>query len=482
VDRTLDYVIIVVYLIGVALFGIISGGKQKSAKDYFLGTKAVPWWVVCFSIVAAETSALTFISIPGLSYLTNLNFIQLAVGYLIGRIIVARYFLPSYFKGEIDTAYAFLGNRFGIKTRRFSSIIFLLTRIAADGVRLFATAIPLKILLNISYPAAIIIITSVTLVYTLVGGVRGIIWVDMIQMFIYIGAVVIAGAFLIGEFLPNGLDSILESTKAQNKFSVINFGFQGGLKEFFNQPYTLIASLVGGSFLSMASHGTDQLIIQRLLVTRNLKKSQKAIIGSGIIIIIQFMLFLGLGVGLYAYYGVLDLRPDEIFSKFIIENLPVGVTGFIIAGLFAAAMSTLAGSISSLSSSTMLDLFKNYISPNNPKKELLISRILSVMWGILLMLSAFLFMSISQPVIEIALGVASFTFGGLLGTFLLGIFVKKATQEDALAGFVSGIFAMITVVTLNLVAWTWYIFIGVTVTMAVGTLLSSLSKKDIDVR
>ena len=481
-ERTIDYVIIAVYLIGVAIFGAIKGGKQKSSNDYFLGAKSVPWWAVCFSIVAAETSTLTFISIPGLAYLTNLNFLQVTFGYLIGRIIISFYFLPAYYKGEMTTAYSFLENRFGYKTRSFASIVFIFTRMAADGVRLFATAIPLKLMLDISYPVAIIIIAIIALTYTYIGGVKGVIWVDVIQMVIYLGGAAIALGFLIWDFLPDGINSIFSTSLVDNKLNIINLGFDVGIGEFFATPYTLLGGLLGGAFLSMASHGTDQLIVQRLLTIKSLKESKRAIIGSGVLVIIQFALFLFVGLALYTYYGTYELstlgisKSDEIFPFFIINKLPVGISGIIIAGLFAAALSTLAGSMSALASSTMLDLYKPFTGISDDDKELRISRLFTILWAILLVGSAFFFMSSSQTVVELALSIASFTYGGLLGTFILGLISKNATQEDALAGFTGGIFIMITVISLQLVAWTWFTLVGVIVTVLIGSFLSRLKK------
>ncbi len=474
--RTPDYIIIIVYLIGVAAFGIISGGKQRTLKDYFAGSKSVPWWAVCFSIVAAETSALTFISIPGLAYIANLNFLQVAAGYLLGRIVVAHLFLPAYNKGELKTAYTFLENRFGGKTRSFASIIFLFTRTAADGVRLFATAIPLKLMLNINYPVAIIIIAMVSLIYTYTGGMKGIIWVDAIQMFIYLGGAILAGIFLL-HLLPEGWASVVSAASADNKFNVINFGFDKGLAGFFSQPYTLIGGLIGGAFLSMASHGTDQLIVQRLLSTKNLKDSQKAVIGSGVIIIFQFAIFLIVGIMLFAFYGKVNIKPDEIFPMFIIKSLPPGVTGIIIAGLFAAALSTLSGSMSSLASSTVHDLYIPLFGKDlDEGTKLKVSRIFTITWAVLLILSALFFINTSQAVVELALSIASFTYGGLLGTFLLGVLNKKAEERDALAGFASGILIMIVVISLKLAAWTWFTLIGVTATLIVGSVLPVLRK------
>jgi solute:Na+ symporter, SSS family len=477
VDKTFDYVIIVTFLIGIAIFGILKGGKQKTVEDYFLGSKSVPWWAVCFSIVAAETSTLTFISIPGLAYLTNLNFLQVTFGYFIGRLIIAKFFLPSYFTGELNTAYAYLEKRFGGKTRSFASIVFLFTRTAADGVRLFATAIPLKLMLDIDYPTAIVIIAAITLVYTITGGVKGIIWVDVILMGIYLGGALLAGYFLVGHYLPEGFSSIVSAAQAEDKLSVFNLDFGSSIGKFFAEPYTLISGVLGGAFLSMASHGTDQLIVQRLLSTNNLKQAQKAIIGSGILVVFQFVIFLVVGVALYAYYGQLEIRSDEIFPKFIIEQLPSPFSGIIVAGLFAAAMSTLAGSISSLSSSTMLDLYNPFKPNRNKANDLKVSRMFTVMWAILLIFAALFFMNSPQTVVELALSIASFTYGGLLGTFMLGLFVKEAKQEDALAAFTSGIFIMITVISLNLVAWTWFTLIGVFATVLIGTLLTYLNRK-----
>ena len=475
--KTLDHVIIVVFLIGTAAFGIISGGKQKTVKDYFLGSKEIPWWAVCFSIVAAETSTLTFISIPGLAYLTNLNFLQVTFGYLIGRIIVAAILLPAYSKGELKTAYTFLENRFGGKTRSFASIIFLFTRTAADGVRLFATAIPLKLMLNIDYPLAIAIIAVMTLVYTYTGGMKGVIWVDVMLMFIYLGGAILSAVYLLN-LIPGGWGAVTTASLAGNKFSVFNLGFENGISGFFSQPYTLLGGLIGGAFLSMASHGTDQLIVQRLLSTKSLRDGQKAIVGSGVIVIIQFAIFLLVGVMLYAFYGKLDFKSDEIFPLFIINVLPAGISGIIVAGLFAAAMSTLAGSMTSLASSTMHDLYIPFFGKNlDDQKQLRISRMFTIFWAGMLVISAILFMESSRAVVEIALSIASFTYGGLLGTFLLGILNKKAKQEDALAGFVAGIFIMISVISLKLVAWTWYTIIGVIATLLIGSLLNKLSDR-----
>lgn len=468
---TLDTIIVIGYLAAIALFGVLQGGKQRSAKDYFLGKDTIPWWVVCFSIVAAETSTLTFISIPGMAYLTNMNFLQVTIGYLIGRIVVSTLFLPAYATGELSTAYAFLERRFGSKTRSFASVVFLFTRIAADGVRLFATAIPLKFVLGVEYPVAIIILAVVALGYTYMGGVRGVIWVDAMQMVIYLGGALVAAVLLVQSH-DGGWAGITQLASEAGKFDIINLGFG---PDFWKTPYTLIAGIIGGGFLSMASHGTDQLIVQRVLATKSVHAGRKALIGSGVIIIVQFALFLLVGILLYGHYGGASIAQlglksaDEIFPRYIVEGLPAGVSGIIIAGLFAAALSTLAGSMSSMASSTVLDLYKPRAGAGlTPEKELRFSRAATALWAALLVVSALFFMNTSRAVVELALSIASFTYGGLLGTFLLGVLFKRPSQEDALAGFVGGILVMVTVISLHIVAWTWYTIIGVIATILIG--------------
>ncbi len=477
--QTFDLIIVIVFLIGIAAWGVIAGGKQKSHTDYFLGAHEVPWWLISFSIIAAETSTLTFISIPGLAYLTNLNFLQVTFGYLTGRLFVAFFLLPEYYKGEISTAYSFLENRFGLKTRKFASVIFLFTRTAADGVRLFATAIPIKLLLNIDYHWAIAIVAVISLIYTYTGGVKGVIWVDAFQMLLYIGGVIVSIIFIISSS-AGSVTEIFGRLAAEGKLEVFQSGFSEGISGFFKTPYSLIAGITGGAFLSMASHGTDQLIIQRLLSAGTLKKSQKALTLTGFIIVIQFALFLILGVLLYEYYdGRQFAKSDEIFPLFILNELPEGVSGLLTAGMFAAALSTLAGSISSMASSTMFDLILTGRRGKEltEEKKLKYSRILTLVWALVLIQSAALFMNSDRAVVEIALSIASFTYGGLLGTFLLGVFVKKAGEEDALAAFTAGILVMVSVIILKLVAWTWFTLIGVFVTLLTGYLLSILTAK-----
>ncbi|MGN8226254.1 sodium:solute symporter [Gracilimonas sp. BCB1] len=497
----IDYIVIVVYLVGVAFLGLKSSGKQTSNKDYFLGGDGIPWWAVLFSIVATETSTLTFISIPAVAYGGNLTFLQITVGYVIGRIGVALFFLPKYYEGELFTAYTFLEKRFGAGMRNAASSTFMVTRLLADGVRLFATAIPLAIILRLGgafsgwgdlelYILSICVITAITLVYTFFGGIKAVVWMDFVQMMVYIGGAVIAVGVLLGN-LPAGFE--LPSEKLQ----LVNLGFDMNFKEFIAQPYTLITALVGGAVFSLASHGTDQLLVQRVLATRNLKSGQKAMIWSGILAMLQFALFMGIGLLLFKFYeGVAASEmglatTDEVFAKFIVEQLPVGVSGLIVAALFAAAMSSLSSSLNSLASSTTYDLYKPYFGKNNTEAEdLSISRKITMGWGIILTASA-IFFAILQlqggerpAIVELGLGIASYTYGGLLGAFLLGMFFSKPDKTDALIGFFCGLIALLFMVQgpiQNLlpgdglaIAWPLYTLVGSFIVVTTGLISAIL--------
>lgn len=489
---TLDYLIVAVYLGAITLLGLLAGGKQRDSSDYFLGGRNIPWWAACFAIVATETSTLTFISIPGLAYLTNLNFLQVTLGYLAGRIVVSFLFLPAYFRGELSTAYQFLGERFGPRVRRTASVTFMLTRVLADGVRLFATAIPLALLLRASpawaswspeaiYIASIVVMALLTFAYTTVGGMRAVIWTDVVQMLIYLGAAVAAGLLLI-DMIPGGLGAALASAAPGGKLEVFRIG--AGTAGFFSDPYTLAAGLAGGMTLSMASHGTDQLIVQRLLTVKTLPGAQRALIWSGVIVMFQFAIFLFVGLLLYAYYGgapLADLgvlKADEIFPKFIIERMPTGLSGLIIAGLLAAAMSTLSGSVNSLALVTMADIYlPRARAPVTGERQLALSRRFTLLWSTVLVgVAIFFIYAGSKVLVEIALGVASFTYGGLLGLFLLGRLSRRVHGDEAVIAFFTGIGAMILVVQSGAVGWTWFTLIGGGVTIATGLLLGLRSR------
>lgn len=497
----LDGFVIVLYLFAVAFFGIRSAGKQKTSTDYFLGGRNMPWWAILFSVVATETSTLTFISIPAVAYGGNLTFLQLTFGYILGRIIVAVWFLPAYVKGEMTTAYQFLEQRFGSGMRKAAGSTFIVTRLLADGVRLFATAIPLAIIFRFAglfdawgdgalYILAISIIASVTLVYTFIGGIKAVIWMDVVQMVVYLGGALFALMLMIGK-IPLSGHEITAFLSASDKMTLFNWGTGLTIREFLANPYVFWVALFGGAIFSIASHGTDQLIVQRLLATGDLKSSQKALIWSGFAASAQFAFFLFIGLMLYVFYqgaglNELNLRTtDEIFARFIVDQMPPGVAGLIIASLFAAAMSSLSSSLNALASSTTYDLLKPVFGADwDGEKELWISRLTTIFWGVILSGSAFLFTWIQlsegdQPaVVELGLGIASYTYGGLLGIFVLGRIFSKPDKTDAMIGFFSGLISLLFMVEGALqqylpgqgltIAWPLYTLVGALIVIAVA--------------
>jgi SSS family transporter len=494
----LDLAVVIAYLGTTLLIGLRVGRRQKNARDYFVAGRDIPWWAVMFSVVATETSALTFISIPGYAYSGNLGFLQIAAGYIAGRIGVAWLLLPRYFEGELVTAYTLLERRFGSATRKLTSIVFMATRALADSVRVFATAIPVAMILGPVLPeryrehlmpVSVLVLGAITLLYTWRGGMRAVVWTELLQASIYIAGG-LSAAWLLASDIDGGWPTILERAAEAGKLAAIDWSLDIG------KPYTVWAGLIGGAFLSMASHGADQLIVQRLLSSRSLRDAQRAIIGSGIVVFLQFTLFLTVGLGLWAWFGERAFdSSDQVFATFIVERMPSGLLGLIVAAVIAATMSTHSGAINSLAATTTHDIYLPLTgrSPEDPR-ALRAGRRFALVWGIVLTLGALLFEEGRTPVVEIALSIASFTTGALLGGFFLGIFVKRAVQRDALLALCVGLTAM-TVVGLSkrllalfpaltpvleplaAVAWPWYALIGTSVTVATGWLSSRLGAR-----
>jgi solute:Na+ symporter, SSS family len=492
--NALDIIVIIVYLAGTTLLGIWVGRRQKDAKDYFVAGREIPWWAVLFSVVASETSALTFISIPGTAYLTNLGFLQLATGYLLGRIVVASVFLPRYYEGEIVTAYTLLEKRFGLATRRFTSIVFMVTRGLADAVRVFATAIPIALILGpimprqYVMPTAVLILGTLTVIYTYRGGMRAVVWTEILQASIYlVGG--ISAMVVVGQLVPGGWSEILGRAGTANKLDILTFSLGTN-----KAPYAIWPGIIGGAFLSMASHGADQLIVQRLLSSRSLRDAQVAIIGSGVAVIAQFALFLLLGVGLWTFYGGRAFpTSDAIFPTFIIQEMPHGLVGLLLAAVLAATMSTHSGAINALAAAATHDIYLPLTGRRaDDPQTLKVGKLFALGWGIVLTGGALLFPEDSKtPVVQVALSIASFTYGALLGVFFLGNFWRRALQRDALTGMAVGIAVMGFIVFANQIiaaypgaartlggvakiAFPWYVLIGTSITMLVG-ILSSLT-------
>jgi solute:Na+ symporter, SSS family len=491
----LDAIVLIAYLIGTTALGVWLGRTQKDARDYFVAGKTIPWWAILFSVVATETSAITFISIPGVAYLGNLGFLQVAAGYLLGRIVISFTLLPRYYQGELVTAYTLLEQRFGVATRRFASIVFMFTRIFGDSVRVFATAIPLALILGpVIAPeyvgrVAILTLGFFTVIYTYKGGMRAVVWTDVMQMGVYmlggIGAV-----YLIGQGIDGGWSTVFDRVGGEGKLALVD------LYTGLDRPHTLWAGLIGGAFLSMASHGADQLIVQRLLAAQKLADARKALIGSGIVVILQFALFLIIGLGLYVYYSAEEFAsPDRIFPRFIVEVMPPGMTGIVIAAILAAAMSTISSSLNALAAATTHDIYLPLRKREIDGPSLLaLARKLTLFWAVVLIGGAMLYREQGTPVVVIALSIASFTYGGLLGAFSLALLWRRARQRDALTGMSVGIAVMILVVFAGRItgaypgltwltpfvgiAWPWYVLIGTSITFAVGVISSMFGRRE----
>ncbi|APU17108.1 MULTISPECIES: sodium:solute symporter [Actinoalloteichus] len=483
--HTLDLVVIVGYLILIPVIGVLIAGRQRSAADYFVGGRNLPWWAVCFSVVATETSTLTVISVPTVAYLGSFTYLQLAIGYLIGRVVVAFVLLPRYYAGNLVSAYAFLGKRFGRGLQGTASVTFMVTRLLADGVRLFATAIPVKLLLdalglNVAYWQIILGLALFTVVYTYLGGIKAVIWVDVIQMVIYAGGGVAAVGLLANQ-LPDGwFGDAMEA----GKFQLLDFG-----SNILTNQYSFIAAVIGGAIFAMASHGADQLMVQRLLACRDVKDSQKALIASGFIVFLQFTLFLLIGAMLWSFYGGADPAAlglganDELFPSFIIQEFPPGLAGLMIAGILAAAMSTLSSSLNSLSTSTVSDIYQRFSRrPLSDATVLRHGKVWTIVWALVFVGFASMFTTTSNPVVELGLSIASYTYGALLGAFALGLLVRRARQTDAVVAFVTTIVVVLFVVTFVRLpgddgeplplAFPWFAPLGVAITLLVGWLMS----------
>src|SRR5712692_1190138 len=459
-----DFAIIALYLAGITLFGLRFRKRQRSLRDCFLADRSIPWWAIALSIVAAETSKLTIISIPGLAYDTNFTFLQVVLGYLAGRVIISFVLLPHYFRGDLYTAYELIERRFGRNLRSLTAGLFLITRAAAEGVRVYAVSIVVGIALGTGEIASIAIITALTLIYTFEGGLAAVIWTDVVQTVIYVGGTLV-GLFTIIHLVPGGWIAIQNVAAAAGKFHAFDFSLN------FWKPYTFWAGLIGGAFLTTASHGTDQLIVQRLLAARNQRQSVAALLSSGIAILFQFALFLTVGVMLFAFYHTPSAnfgKADRIYPTFIVSQMPHGISGLLIAAILAAAMSHLSAALNSLSSSSMIDFYLRRMTQTHERRRLQLSRLATLFWALVLFGLAVLSLHKVERVIEVGLQIASVAYGAMLGAFLLGVLTRRANQNGAMLGMLCGVTIELYIWLGTSIPWTWYVAIGTVVTFAVG--------------
>lgn len=488
--QPIDLAVIAAYLLltlGVGLW-FARGEHNRTADDYFLGARNLPAWAVMLSIVATETSALTVISVPGIAARGDLTFLQLSFGYLLGRIGVAWWLLPGYFAGRQQTAYERLQTRFGVRTRQALSATFVVTRFLADGVRIFAGAIPLALLTGWDVGWSIVVMGGVTLLYTFAGGLKAVVWADAVQLAVYVaagvGALVVATQMALQAGAGSDLGGVLQRAADAGKLQLLDFS------PSFTAPFTLLGGLVGGALISAASHGTDQIIVQRLLATRSLRAAQWALVGSGVLVMAQFVLFLLLGTALWAAgQAPAQLAGDQIFPRFIVQHLPVGLAGLVMAGILAAAMSTISSSISALASSVTNDLYASFSGRGGPGDEahlLRVGRWFSLLWGVLLTAAALGFHAAASgkdtPVVVLALSIASVTYGALLGAYVLAGMGPRVQGRDVITGAAVAVVVMLAVVfaarlsalgaglawlaPAGRLAFPWYVPLGTLITVA----------------
>lgn len=481
----IDLSILCIYLLGITLFGSLFRRGQSTVRDYFLGGRDAPAWALACSIVATETSTLTIIGVPAIAFAGNLGFLQLVLGYLVARVILCVVLIPRYFEGEFYTAYQWLGSRFGRSTGTAAAVVFLITRLLSEGVRIAAVGKVVSVALGTGSTAAIAIVTALTLLYTFQGGMKAVIWTDVIQLFIYLTGSAAAFLLLIHR-IPGGWSGVtVAAAAAGGKLTIFDFTFS------LTRSYTFWSGLIGGTFLTMASHGTDQTMVQRLLSARSERDSKAALLGSGVIIFVQFSLFLVLGVMLFVFYQhaavspAITADPDRIFPEFIVQYMPVGLSGLVLAAILAVAMSNASGSLNSLASSSIVD-FKKFRGSAASTSEsnfassqaglLQRSRWATLIWGLLL---GALGLIPWGPVLVAGLTIASITYGGMLGIFLLGVWNPRSTGTGAIIGLFTGIVAMIAIQRFTPLAWTWYVLAGTLITFAVGSLASLFTAPDV---
>lgn len=494
----LDLVVIAVYLIGTVAFGAWFSRGQRDIRDYFVSDRNVPWWAVMGSIVATETSTVSFISVPGFAFGGNFTFIQLVIGYLVGRLAVSVLFIPGYFRGELLTVYQLLGERFGGQVKQLASALFLITRSLSDGFRLFATGLVLAALL-LAMPGidavvrswlpgvdptigvlvlSVLILGAATILYTLLGGMTAVIWTDVIQLTVYLLGACLAAVILLDR-ISGGWNEVVAVGGAAGKFVWLDFTAD------ITRGYTFWSGVLGGAFLTTATHGTDQLMVQRYLCSRTAGQARAALLVSGVVVFAQFLLFLLIGAMLFVFYtqhapAELDairldgvLQTDRIFPHFIVTYLPPGVSGLVVAAIFAAAMSTLSSSLNSSSAAVVGDFYLPFSkAARSDAHYLRVSRAMTAVWGIVQIGVAILAIELSRRVVDEVLGIASFTNGVILGLFLLGTLTVSVGTRGAMAGVIAGASVMLSVKLFTGVHWQWYVLIGSLTTFAVGVAAS----------
>jgi solute:Na+ symporter, SSS family len=465
----LDYVVIAGYLLGITAFGSWFGRFQRSTRDYFLTGRSVPWWAICFTVVATETSTLSFIGVPAGAYAGNMTFLQLAIGYIVGRILVSVLFIPAYFRGELFTSYELLQRRFGAPVKNVAAGIFVVTRTFADGIRLFATALVISVVTQVPVTWTVLLIGTAMIIYTVRGGAAAVIWTDVVQMFVYVaGAAIVFAA--VADRVPAGPAAALDVAAAAGHLRMWDFSLD------LTRVYTFWAGLIGGVALTLATHGTDQFLVQRLLSARSARDASLGLVLSGFIVFAQFVLFLMIGALLFAYYSTSPLprpleRTDEVLPLFVVSELPHGVAGFIVAAIVAAALSP---SINALAATTVNDFYVKYLRPDADEATLMrVSKAATIFWGAAQIAVALLSQRLDRSVLDAGLLVLSFAAGPVLGAFLIGVLTTRVRSRAMVVGMLAGTATVAALWWTNAAAWTWYSAIGAAATGGVALIAST---------
>lgn len=483
----IDLVVLTASLLVVVAIGVGFGirGRARTLDSYLLAGRDLPWWAILGSIVATETSTATVLSVPGLAFgPTGMTFLQLAFGYIVGRILVARVLLPLYFDGRISSAYEVLERRFGLPARRSASMLFLITRNLGDGLRLYLAALVIQQLVGWPFAWSVITMGVTTILYTYVGGMRSVVWNDCLQFVIYmVGGV--AAVFVIAGHVPDGWAGVWQFADTHDKLRIIDWRFS------WNQPYTIWAGLIGGAVLTLGTHGTDQMMVQRYLSARHQADAGRALVASGVVVLVQFALFLFIGVELAAYYAsrpdVTFTRTDQVFAHFIVHVFPsnTGLVGLMLAAILAAAMSTLSSSLNSSASAVVNDFYLPHRATSvSDHQSLTITRALTIVFGIVQMGIGYLALSLSSAVVDNALIILGFSAGLLLGVFVLGTFTRSVSQRAALTGAAIGLVALLGLqFGLPAIGWPrlahpWLAMAGSTTTVLAGLIASRLSRAE----
>jgi SSS family transporter len=513
--KPIDLIIIFGYLIGITLFGVWFSSKQETTRDYFLGDRTVPWWAIAASIVATETSTITFISVPGIAFARggNFQFLQLVFGYMLGRVVISLVFIPSYFRGELMTVYQLLERRFGTRIKMLAASLFVVMRNIADGIRLLLTAFVLAAVYTAFQPqanpetiviASVVLLGVVMIIFTYFGGMEAVIWVEVVQLGIYLAGAAMAGIVLIMA-IKGGWGQAIALGEQYHKFNFIDFGlrqtgyafslpFSDRSLSFYlpidlTKTYTLWAGLLDGCFLTMSTHGTDQYLVQRYLCTDKPRRAAAALLSSGAVVLAQFIGFLFIGVLLFAFYaphsdpaygtlatgaaslpvggGFQVVGGDRVFPDFITKFMPSGLSGLVVAAIFAAALSS---SLNSIAATAVNDLYKPFRPRLDDKHYLRVSHWLTLLWGIIQIGVALVVMRQNRSALDQALSVASLINGPVLGVFLVGTFLRRVSEPPALLGMLVSIVVMLYIRFWTPIAWTWYVLIGSVITFLVAWL------------